>query len=178
MRLHPSERWSDERVALFQLEPDHVSDDYLGWLGDREINRFLESRFAEHTRESVTKFVQSMLDSPNNILFGVRDLGLDRHVGNIKLGPIEPSHGLAEIGIMIGDRGAWGRGVGSSAIGRIVAIAEELALRKLSAGCYASNIGSKRAFEKAGFTVEAIRPAHYILDGRPEDSILLGKLLS
>ena len=179
MRLEPTERWRDEAVALSLLRPEAVSDAYLGWLNDPAINRFLESRFRTQDRAGVEAFVAAMLDSESNLFLAITDRALRRHVGNIKLGPIDRAHGLGEVGIMIGDRAAWGRGIGSAAIARLADIAtHELGLRKLSAGCYASNQGSARAFEKAGFHVEAVRPAHFLLDGRPEDLILLGRLLT
>jgi ribosomal-protein-alanine N-acetyltransferase len=178
MLLPATSRWADDRVALFLLTPEAVSDAYVAWLNDPEINRFLESRFGAHDRDGVTAYVADMLASDRDLFFGIRDLELGRHVGNIKLGPIDRRHGLGEIGIMIGDRDAWGRGVGSAAIALLAGIArDELGLRKLSAGCYASNVGSRRAFEKVGFAVEAVRPAHYLLDGRAEDAVLLGLVL-
>jgi RimJ/RimL family protein N-acetyltransferase len=54
---------------------------------------------------------------------------------------------------------------------------EELGLRKLTAGCYASNVGSVRAFCKAGFAVEGCRKAHFMLDGRTEDLLLLARFI-
>lgn len=178
MRLEPSRRWRDDRVELFLLTPDLVSEAYVGWLNDEAVNRFLESRFQHQDIDGVRAFVAGMLESDKNLFLGIRDLGLDRHVGNIKLGPIDPRHGLGEIGIMIGDREAWGRGIGSSAIAVLADIArDELGLRKLTAGCYASNLGSSKAFEKAGFAVEGNRPGHFILDGRPEDLVLMARHL-
>lgn len=178
MRIEATESWTDEKVSLFLLTPDRVSEAYIGWLNDPEINRFLESRFSVQDAPSVESFVLRMLESPDNLFLGIADLALGRHVGNIKLGPIDRRHGLGEIGIMIGDRDAWGRGIGSSAIARISDIAAaELGLRKLTAGCYASNVGSAKAFEKAGFEIEAIRKDHFLLDGEPEDAILLAKFL-
>jgi RimJ/RimL family protein N-acetyltransferase len=178
MRLEETGRWSDERVQLFLLRPEDIGEAYIGWLNDPEINRFLESRFAVQDRTSVEAFVSSMVASDQNLLLGIRDRVLGRHVGNVKLGPIDRRHGLGEIGIMIGDRAAWGRGIGSSAIRCVTAIAkDELGLRKLTAGCYASNVGSRMAFEKAGFSVEGVRPDHYLLEGEPEDAVLLGKLI-
>ncbi len=80
---------------------------------------------------------------------------------------------------MIGDREAWGRGIGSEAIRVMVDIArDELGLRKLTAGCYASNVGSSRAFEKAGFHVEGRRAGHFLLDGRPEDLVLMARFIA
>lgn len=175
MQLEATHRWADDTAALFLLTPAAVSDAYVGWLGDPEINRFLESRFAPYSRAGVEAYVAGMLASERDLFLGINDVALGRHVGNIKLGPIERAHGLGEIGIMIGDRAAWGRGIGSAAIALVAGIARhELGLRKLSAGCYAGNVGSRRAFEKVGFAVEAVRPAHYLLDGRPEDAVLLG----
>lgn len=179
MRLAADESWSGDAVALFLLTPELVSDAYVGWLNDPEINRFLESRFTVQDRACVEEFVASNLASESDLFLGITDRALGRHVGNIKLGPIDRRHGLGEIGIMIGDRAAWGRGIGTAAIRQIETIAREtLGLRRLTAGCYASNVGSRRAFEKAGFAVEGVRSAHYLLDGRPEDGVLLGKIIA
>lgn len=176
MRLIPTSRWSGPRIELFLLTPDLVTNAYVDWLNDPEVNRFLESRFARHDADGVRAFVGEVLGSDANLFLGIRSTELDRHVGNIKLGPIDRRHGLGEIGIMIGDRSAWGRGIATDAIAMITEIGfHELGLRKITAGCYRSNEGSRRAFERAGFAVEAIRPAHFILDGSPEDAVLLGR---
>jgi RimJ/RimL family protein N-acetyltransferase len=178
MFLAASERWRNDAVELFLLEPAQVSDAYVAWLNDPAVSRFLESRFAVHDLASTRAFVQQALDDQKVLFLGIRSRALGRHVGNIKLGPIDRRHGLGEVGIMIGDRGAWGRGVASAAIACLAEIARaELGLRKLTAGCYASNEGSKRAFEKAGFAVEGRRPAHFLLEGRPEDRLLLARFI-
>src|SRR5262245_37505986 len=179
MRLPSSARLRTPSVELFLLEPDHASSDYVRWLNDPAVNRFLESRFVMQTLDSVRSFIAVQLEHPQALFLGIRSLALGRHVGNIKLAPIDPRHGLGEVGIMIGDREAWGRGVGSQAIACLAAIAaHELGLRKLTAGCYASNAGSERAFVKAGFEVEGRRAGHYLLDGRPEDLILMARFLT
>jgi [ribosomal protein S5]-alanine N-acetyltransferase len=176
MQLQPTFPWRTERVELFLLEPAHVSAAYVDWLADPQVNRFLESRFAVHDLASTQRYVASMLSAANTLFLGIRSAELRRHVGNIKLGPIDSHHGLGEIGIMIGDRAAWGRGIASDAIDVLCRIGfEQLGLRKLTAGCYASNAGSARAFARAGFTHEATRPAHFLLDGRPEDLILMAR---
>lgn len=172
--------WSDDVVELFVLTPDSVSDAYVGWLNDPEIGRYLESRYATHSLVGTRAFVADMLTSDRNLLLGIRSKALDgRHVGNIKLGPVDPRHRTAEVGLLIGDRAAWGRGIATHAIGRVVDIAGyELGLRKVTAGCYAANGGSERAFVRAGFAIEGRRPAQVIgADGRPDDLILMGRVL-
>jgi len=176
MRVEPQFRWRTPRVELFLLEPAHVTGDYVSWLADREVTRFLESRFSNHDRLSTTAFVAAMLADPKVLMLGIRSVELGRHVGNIKLGPIDQNHGLGEIGLMIGDRSAWGRGIATDAISLIFRIATvQLGLRKITAGCYLSNVGSARAFEKAGFHTESIRKSHFLLDDREEDALLMAR---
>ncbi len=168
----------EESDSLFVLTPEHVTDSYVSWLNAPEINRYLESRFVTHTVESTRAFVALVLASPNSLFLGIKSHQLGRHVGNIKLGPIDPHHETGDIGILIGDKAAWGKGIATSAIEAISEIAgNRLKLRKLTAGCYASNAGSQRAFEKAGFVVEGVRPAQFLLDGVPEDLVLMGRVL-
>lgn len=176
MQLASASHWRDDRVALFVLQPADVGPAYVGWLNEPAVNRFLESRFAVHTADSVRAFVAAQLASADTLMLGIRSLALDgRHVGNIKLGPVNAHHRLAEVGIMIGDKQAWGRGIGTAAIARLMDIARlQLALRRLAAGCYAANEGSVRAFVKAGFQIEGRRPGHLLLDGQPEDMVLMG----
>jgi [ribosomal protein S5]-alanine N-acetyltransferase len=178
MRIEPTARWRNEIVELFPLTPDEVSDDYIGWLADPDVNRFLESRFAIQSHAAVAAYVAQLLNSENDLFLGIRDRKSGRHVGNLRLGPIDPNHRRAEIGIVIGDRRAWGRGIASAALTVLQGIArEELGLWKLAASCYAANEGSRRAFEKAGFGTEAVRPSDLLLDGEPHDLVLMGLLL-
>ena len=168
----------EESVSLFVLTPEHVTDSYVSWLNAPEINSYLESRFVTHTVESTRAFVASVLASPNILFLGIKSHQLGRHVGNIKLGPIDLHHKTGEIGILIGDKSAWGKGIATSAIEALCKIAiNRLMLRKLTAGCYASNAGSRRAFEKSGFVVEGVRPAQLLLRSVPEDLVLMGRVL-
>lgn len=177
MHLQPAGHWQRDDVALFLLDETDVDDRYVHWLNDPEVNRFLESRFARHTLASTREFVRAARASAATLMLGIRAPGPGgRHVGNIKLGPIDTHHGLGEIGLLIGEPAARGRGIGRTAIAILCDIAQrQLGLRKLTAGCYASNAGSERAFLAAGFIVEARRPRHFLLDGQPEDLVLMAR---
>ena len=178
MQIAATSGWTSADVELFPLRSEHVTQRYVDWLNDPEVNRFLESRFQHHTLESTQGFVRACEMNPEQLFAGIRYRPLgSRHVGNIKL-DLNRKHGLAEVGILIGEKEIYGRGVASQAIMRIAGIArEDLGLRRLTAGCYAGNQGSVRAFVKAGFTVECRRPNHFLLDGRPQDLILMGLAL-
>lgn len=176
MFLPATQRWGDTTVQLFLLEPEHVEPAYVAWLNDPRVNRYLESRYAPHDLDSTRAFVQDCRADERTLMLGIRAPSMGhQHIGNIKLGPIDPRHQTGDIGILIGEPAAWGRGFARAAIARMSAIArDELGLRKLTAGCYASNVGSARAFESAGFAIEGRRPAQFLLDGQPEDLILMG----
>lgn len=180
MELPPTARWRTDRIELFPLVPEDVGAAYVGWLNDPTVNRFLESRFEHHTLDSTRAFVQSCVGSGRSLLLGIRALEFGgRHVGNIKLGPIDTRHGLGEVGILIGDAAARGRGLACSAIASLADIArDELGLRKLTAGCYAGNVASMRTFGRAGFEIEGRRRDHFMRDGQPEDLVLMGRWIA
>ena len=154
-------------AELFVLQESDATEDYVGWLNDPDVNRFLESRFVIHTHESVREFIRRHLLDPSSLLCGIRSVAHARkHVGNIKLSPIEWNEGQAEIGIMIGDKNAWGKGIGTEAIRILAGIARsELNLRRLTAGCYPENIGSQTAFLRAGFELECPAKEKVFADG-------------
>jgi RimJ/RimL family protein N-acetyltransferase len=170
--------WRTDQIELFLLEPQDVHEAYVGWLNDERVNRYLETRFAPATLESTRQFVAAALNSEASLFCGIRLRATNRHVGNIKMAPIDWHHGLGEMGIMIGEPRAWGKGVATAAINIMATIAkEELHLRKLTAGCYASNKGSVRAFLKAGFLIEGTRKQHFLCADRTEDLTLLARFL-
>jgi ribosomal-protein-alanine N-acetyltransferase len=166
-------------VGLFVLGNCHVTDAYVRWLNDPIVNRYLESRFISHTVESTKAYVEEIAASRNNLFLGIRSRNLGKHVGNIKIGPIDRHHGTSEVGILIGEREAWGSGIATLVIRMVSEIARtRLMLRKLTAGCYVSNVGSRRAFDKAGFAIEGVQRHQCLLDGKPEDLILMGRHLA
>lgn len=169
------ERIAGERIHLRSLTADDVSEAYLGWMKDPETNRFLESRFTTHSLESLHAFVSAMADDPLNLLAGIFLNESGRHIGNIKLGPVDPHHDRAMVGLLIGDRSCWGRGFASEAISILTRFAfGRVGLHRLTAGAYADNVGSIRAFEKAGWRREGVLRSHWRAEGRYQDGISLG----
>lgn len=145
------------RLRLETLDPDNLSGSYLSWLHDPEVTRFLEVRHApSRDMAELEEFVRQLNTSPRDILLGVFDQTSNLHLGNVKLGPVDFFNRRAVIGLLIGEKDQWGRGLGSEIISRVFDFAvEEYDVTRVEAGCYSSNLGSKRAFMRAGFHVEA-----------------------
>jgi len=151
---------SDELI-LKELTFSDVTPKYIDWLNDFEVNKCLESRFIHQDEHTVKAFVEACQQSELHFLFGIFLQDSMKHIGNIKLGPINIHHNYAEIGLMIGDKGAWGKGFAGQAVSMVTHFGfNQLQLVKFSAGCYEYNIGSKKAFEKSGYQVEGFLRDH------------------
>lgn len=163
------------RIYLRQLSSDEVTSDYLNWMNDSQVTQYLESRFYPQTMESIRQFVDDCASDPACLFLAVRDSVTNKHIGNIKLHRIDRRHNSGEMSIMIGDKSFWGKGIATEAIALLTSYAfNVLGLHKLTAECYAVNAGSRRAFEKAGYVLEATRRQQYICNGQRVDAFVLG----
>ena len=168
-----------KRLALKNLDHLNIGAAYCEWMRDQTVCRYLESRFQEATNESIASFIKQANDAADTLLLGIflRDSG--KHIGNIKLGPINFRHHRAEIGLLLGDRGEWNKGYASEAITAACDLAfNQLGIEKMVAGCYEENRASLGAFAKAGFCREAYLPDYWELDGRRQAQIFLGRTRS
>lgn len=165
------------RLELRNLGSEHASGPYLQWMQDAEILRFLETRPDEHTETSLVEFINDNNHSPDTMLLGMFLRSDDRHIGNIRLGPISERHANAPIGIMIGGRSYWGLGFASEAIRELAEFAHHTYdLRRVYAACFANNMGSANAFIKAGFMEEG-RLRDHCRDGEEwVDSVMMGRV--
>lgn len=158
-------------IYLRKLELTDVTEDYLSWMNDYETVKYTESRFMQHSKESLIQFVKNANNSGNNYFFAIIDKKSGKHIGNIKIGNINSYHRFGDIGLIIGDKNFWGKGVATTAIKLCVDIAfKQLRLNRLSAGIYDLNIGSIKAFEKAGFVQESCEKSKYIFEAKFIDS--------
>lgn len=168
---------SGQNIYLREVLISDVTGSYYRWMNDPGITQFLESRFRPNSIESLTEYVKSKTADSSNIFLAIILKEDHRHIGNIKLGPINWVHRFADIGIVVGEKDCWGKGYASEAIGLVTKFAfDTLNLHKLTASCYEMNHGSVKAFQKAGFYIEGIRKSHFYCQGTYVDDILLAIL--
>lgn len=166
---------SGERVYLREVRISDVNDQYYKWLNDPEINQYLEIRFVPRSLENIEKFVKRMDGKTNEPFFAICLHEDNRHVGNIKIGPINWQHRCADISLFIGDKSVWGKGIASEAIKLVTDFGfRTLNLNKIKAGCYEGNLGSAKAFEKCGYVREGLLREQFISEGQKIDMIVLG----
>jgi [ribosomal protein S5]-alanine N-acetyltransferase len=163
-----------ERIILRDVKTSDVNQDYCNWMNDPEVNQYLETRHSVQTLDSIMEYVKRLEGNKDEIFFAICLKEDGKHIGNIKIGPINHIHKYADVSLVIGDKNQWGKGFATEAIKLITNYAfQVLNLNKLRAGCYEQNEGSKKAFEKAGYTVEAIFKNQYLYKGKYINSFSL-----
>lgn len=165
------------RLYLRRLTEADATERYAQWLNDPEVNRYLESRYTHADPESLIQFIRTCNENPGIHLFGIFEAATHRHIGNIKLGPVDSRHRLGDIGLLIGEKDCWGKGYAAEAIELICTYGfGTLQLHKITASMYSENRGSFQAFIKNGFMQEGLLKHHLWIDSRFTDKILLGKI--
>lgn len=164
-----------KKIYLKNLFVQNITEDYISWMNDYEIVKYTESRFSPHNRESIEQFVNNA-NNANNILFGIFTIDSGTHIGNIKLGAINWIHRYADIGLIIGNKNYWGKGIATEAISLVSDYAfTQLNLHKLTAGAYEFNEGSIKAFIKNGFSDVFVEKEKYFFEGKYINCVHLEK---
>ncbi len=143
-----------ERLNLIPLGLVHCSDNYISWMNNPQVNKYLESG-GDYTLEKLHDFLKEV--EASNILFWAIHLkSSNKHIGNIKIDPINKKHRYAEYGIMMGDPTEWGKGYAKEASIAVInyCFSEILDLRKVNLGVHAKNISAVELYRKIGFIEE------------------------
>jgi ribosomal-protein-alanine N-acetyltransferase len=164
-----------KRIYLRELRVSDATKSYCKWLNDPKVNRYLESRFEKWTTKKLRAYIRNIRSEGNNFFWAIILKENNKHIGNVKLGPINPKHRFSDIGIIIGEKSCWGRGLAVEAIKLVKNYAFHiLKINKLTAGAYVTNIGSIKAFQKSGFHIEGIRRRYYRYRDKYIDAVILG----
>ena len=91
-----------ERIYLRKLTSKDASLDYCRWLNDAEVNKYLETR--ETTIEDLKQYIKEKNASKNCLFVGIFLKKSDKHIGNIKLEPIDFDKKIATVGILVGEK--------------------------------------------------------------------------
>jgi diamine N-acetyltransferase len=164
-----------EKVALGPLRAD-LAATYARWMNQAEVRRGL-AQMGIATRQSQEKWVQENLEKsaerePGTVEFTIYDRADDAPVGTVGLLQISHAHGIAELGIALGER--RGQGLGSEATRLALDYAfHVLHLRNVLLETLAWNAAGLAAYERAGFRRVGVRRAAVMSGGRPTDVVIM-----
>ncbi len=161
---------SGPRLDIRPFEESDVGAAYVGWLNDAEVTRFSNQRFRHHDHDTCLGYVRSFAGTDNRFLLVTRRAD-GAPIGTLTVYASRP-HGTADVGIMIGERACWGGGYGQEAWNLVIDwLLSEPAIRKVTAGTLAVNIGMVRLMERSAMSHEATRHAQEVVDGAAVDVV-------
>lgn len=169
---------SGKHIKLKKFTDDQLFDErYFTWLKDREVMKTIGRN--EYMRDihfsTVKTYVRNLQQSNHDYFFAIQVKPANEFIGTAKIGSIDWDNKTADIGIMIGEKNYWGKGLATETLFLLCKFAfKELQLRKLTGGCMERNTAMKKCFEKIGFIEEGVRRKQNFLENDYTDHILFG----
>lgn len=143
---------------------------YRRWVNDPRIKRLVD-RTGHVSREDHRRWFKRVTTSSEIAMFAVEDRGTGEYLGNVWLFDIHPRHRRAEVRIVM----PGARGHGADALRAIKRLGfRRHRLARLYAYVLAINPRARRAFEKAGFQLEATLKKHAVSGRRRVDVHVFG----
>lgn len=161
-------------IQLVKFTDRYITAEYVGWLNDHEINRYLGTGRLPVAKDEVFAPIDE-----KTLMFAIISNHRDvyEYIGTISLHGIDWIARKGEVGYMIGSREHWGKGVATEAVALITDYAfNRLNLNKIIAGVVDGNIGSVKVLEKNGYKQYATLPEEYYLEGKYFDAAQFYKL--
>lgn len=159
------------RLVVGPFEERHLVPRYVAWLNDAAVVRFSEQRHLHHTLESCRAYRAGFEGTPNHFwALEAQDPRLG-YIGTMTA-YVDPRHRVADMGILLGERRAWGQGLGSEAW---AAAANYLfrheGMRKVTAGTLSTNQAMLGIMRKTGMVEDGRRVRHALFEGREVDVV-------
>lgn len=158
-----------ERVALGPIRRDLIPL-YQAWINDLSVTRFLAS--SPMSLDQEMNWYENVLKDSRMVYFTIYELPSYRPIGGVDLHGIDLRNRCAELGIMIGEQNARGRGLGTEAVRLACDYGfHALELNSIWLLTYGWNIAGQKAYVKAGFKEVGRRRQARFFDGRFWDDV-------
>lgn len=142
-----------KNCTLKKITSLNCNKNYISWMNDKRVNRYLESRFINFNQKKLKKFVADSNKDYSTILYGIFHKNI--HIGNIKIS-INWHHRYAILGYLVGNLNYQGKNIGSESIKICTNICFTfLKLRFCLASIYSNNFSSYKVLKKNKFRLIA-----------------------
>lgn len=160
-------------VRLRKAEPSDIEALYV-LKNDPEIASMLTGFSVGYSRADLEAWIESHRAAKDEALFVIADTD-DRAIGHVGLYQIDHRVRSAALGILIGDRSAWGKGIGRACTRFAIEYGfDELNLRRIHLEVLATNERALNLYSSVGFVEEGrLREARW-RQGKYIDVILMG----
>lgn len=165
------------RISLIPIENEDL--ELLNkWKNDEEVFKYLGGGYKPTSKTQQAKWIDALT---NNTFENQRYLILDeenKKVGFIGLYGISPVHGTASLGIYIGEKESWGKGIASRAYKALEEYAKMyLNLRKIRLEVVEDNESAVNMYKKLGFYVCGEHKEERFIKGKYRDLLIMEKFI-
>jgi len=161
-----------DRIYLRELTEEDASREYCSWINDSEVNKFLDTKKA--TVGQLRQYIREKTRNKNCLFWGIFTNSENKHIGNIKLEPIDWAGKKATLGILLGDKNYWGQGLGTDVVKLTTDYAfKELGLKKVELGVVSENKAAIKCYQKVGFNVDKTQPKAIKFANKLYDKIIM-----
>ena len=166
-----------EQIYLRSLVASDLEGPYVSWFNDPEVCQGNSHHIFPYTTESAKEYIQYANATREDLILAIASMQDDGHLGNIALQHIHPVNRTAELSIVIGEKEAWGQGVGKEA-GRLICDHgfQSLNLHRIACGTFENNLAMQRLAQYLGMVQEGVRRKAVYKDGSYLDIIEFGVL--
>ncbi|HEY7599355.1 MAG TPA: GNAT family protein [Candidatus Limnocylindrales bacterium] len=163
-------------VLLRRPQPDDLPA-VRRWYSDAEIARLTRYQTRSMSEPEIDMFFRGRLLAPDALAYTIAELPTERQVGFTTFSGLDPDNGSVTYHVTIGERDAWGRGLGTETTELMLDHAfARLGLHRVGLTVFAFNERAIRAYEKAGFRVEGRLREAVKREGRFWDEVAMGVL--
>lgn len=151
-------------VNLRMLEPRDL-DALLEQKNDPDVGGLLGGFSTGYARKDLEGWLEFHRTKRNEVLWAIAD-GQDRCLGHVGLYEVDHRVRKAEFAIMLGDRTAWGKGIGKRVSAWVVEYGFlQLNLNRIELDVLATNPRAKSLYEGLGFEHEGTKRSAQYKDG-------------
>ena len=161
------------------ITQNEITQNYISWLNDKEINKFLETRHLEQTKTKAIDYINSLRNINNCDMFAIFSKETNNHIGNLTISDFNTNNnGSMSLGVMIGDKISRSVGIGAEVMISFIDFMFSFdTIERISAGAASENFKSCKTLESIGFKREGvIRKVFPLNNGEKCDLIKFGLL--
>ncbi len=173
-----SQTFTGEKIIVRPYQKEDISA-WQKWDTDPDVQRHMpEPKNTQKSDVEQLAYFEECESEPHDVYWSILWKENQKLIGTISLTEMNEHHGVAELGIVLGEKEYWGRGVAKEAMELVLTFAKaHLKLRRVIAEYEEGNTAMGKALEHAGFQRECVCKASRIKNGIPINTIRYYTLL-
>lgn len=146
-------KFHSERLTFTPLDSSFASEEYLSWLNNTAVNKYLDFD-GSYSFERLRAYLKEV-ERSEMLFWAIIVTKSGKHIGNIKVDPIDWTNKSGEYGIMMGDNTEWRKGFALEASRAVIdhCFGPSIGLVQITLGVFSENTAAIRLYEKLGFEV-------------------------